>query len=98
MSKARVPRSLAPRQAIHPVGFSPLEIALSKARSARILLEVCAAGGDYLQIPVVLKPGEKVEDIRGWIQSFAFDALDTALEEAEAARQQEHGAAKGRAA
>jgi DNA-binding PucR family transcriptional regulator len=76
-----LPRSLAPRQAID------LEFALSKARAARILVQ---ADADYLQIPVFLKPGEE-KDIRAWIQSFAEDALDEALEEAEEARQRIQG-------
>jgi hypothetical protein len=76
----------APRQSIE----SPdLEIALSKARAARILLR---ADADYLQIPVSLKPGESEQEIRSWIESFAFDALDAALDEAEAARRKIQGA------
>jgi hypothetical protein len=75
-------KALAPRQAID------LEIALSKARAARILLQ---ADADYLQLPVCLKPGDEAA-VRGWIRGFAFDALDAALDEAEAARQQVHGA------
>lgn len=57
-----------------------LSIALSKARAARILLR---CDDDFLQIPIILKPGEKEEDVREWIQIFAFNALDEALEEAE---------------
>jgi hypothetical protein len=72
-------------------GAPDLEIALSKARAARILLR---AGADYLQLPVPLKPGESEQEIRSWIESFAFDALDAALDEAEAARRKIQGAPK----
>jgi hypothetical protein len=65
-----------------------LEIALSKARAASILLK---ADADYLQIPVSLKPEESEQDIREWIAGFAHDALDDALEEAEAARRKIQG-------
>jgi hypothetical protein len=70
-------------------GRHEITIALSKARAARILLR---ADADYLQIPVVLKPDESEQLVREWIESFAFDALDAALEEAEAARQKLFGA------
>jgi hypothetical protein len=80
----------APQRSL-PIGVPELEVALSKARAARILLEAGEPGGDYLQIPVPLKPGETAEELRGWIRGFAFDALDAALEEAEAVRQKVQG-------
>jgi hypothetical protein len=60
-----------------------LEVALSKARAASVLLK---ADADYLDIPVSLERDSE-ECIRAWIQDFGFDALDAALEEAEVARQ-----------
>ena len=85
MSKLKVTRL-----AVDPsrIGPSDLEIALSKARAARILL---AADVDYLQIPVSLNPRESEEEIHAWIHGFAFEALDAALKEADAARQRVHG-------
>jgi hypothetical protein len=77
-------KATASLQSVEAIGPRDLEIALSKARAARILL---GANADYLQIPVSLNPGESEEEIRGWIQSFAFEALDAALQEAEAARE-----------
>ena len=88
MSKPKVSRLTTDPSRIGP---SDLEIALSKARAARVLLR---ADADYLQIPIRLKPGESEEEIREWIQGFAFDALDAALEEADAARQKECAATK----
>ena len=79
-------KSIAPKPApakARPIDASDLEIALSKARAASALLK---ADGDYLDIPVAL-PRDTEETIRAWIQDFAFEALDAALEEAEAARQ-----------
>src|SRR5262245_22417838 len=67
-------------------GNSDLQIALLKARATRLLLHAAGAGDDYFQIPVSLGPDERADSIRDWIKSFAFDALDEALAEAEAAR------------
>lgn len=83
-------KTKVPLQAVQQIGPGDLEIALSKARAVRILLR---ADADYLQLPISLAPGESEEEIRGWIQNFAFDALDAALEEAEAARHKLQGPA-----
>jgi len=76
-------KATAPRKAAPDTGQFDLEIAISKARAAGILLR---ADADYLQIPVYLNRGETEQDIRAWIKGFSFEALDAALEEAKAAR------------
>jgi len=76
-------KATAPRKAAPDTGQFDLEIALSKARAASILL---AAIPEYLQIPAGDITDEQAEGVYGWIQNFAHDALDAALEEAEAAR------------
>lgn len=84
-------KAKAPKPSVQPIVEPALEIALSRARAARILLEAAEVGGDYLQIPVRLKPGETAEELRGWIRGFAFDVLDAALAEAEVARREVQG-------
>jgi hypothetical protein len=79
-AKPTIPEALPP-------GVPDLEIALSKARAASVLLK---SDADYLDIPVRLERDTE-EVIRGWIRGFAFDALDAALEEAEAARRAVQG-------
>ncbi len=83
MSKPKAPRRSAPRKSVQTIGQFGLELAIDKARAAAILLR---ADADYLQIPVRLNNREDEKGVRGWIESFAFDALDAALEEAEAER------------
>ena len=68
-----------------PIELHGVMIALSKARAAATLLDVCRHGDDYLQIPTTSVTPEAEEEIREWIQSFADDALIAALDEAEAA-------------
>jgi hypothetical protein len=54
-------------------------LALSKARAAVTLADVCAQGSDYLQLP---RTTDEAED-RAGIQGIAFDAIRAALAEAD---------------
>jgi len=62
-----------------------LEVALSQAWAARILLAANSDKG-ILEMPRSLPAGETEDNIRGWIEGFAFDKLDDALKGIEAAR------------
>src|SRR5881397_1635533 len=73
------------RSSRDPIEFHDVMIALSKARAAATLLDICAFGSDYLQIPKTAITPEAERDIREWIRSLADDALTAALDEAEAA-------------
>jgi hypothetical protein len=73
MGKPRV----APRDEFR---LHPVSIALSKARAAAALADVCGRS-DYLQLPRT----DDDADTRGWIQDIAFDAIRAALTEADAA-------------
>jgi hypothetical protein len=68
-----------------PIDYHDVMIALSKARAASVLLDVCAHGSDYLHMPTTLLSAQAEADVRDWIRHFAQDALDAALDEAEAA-------------
>ena len=63
---------------------SDLEIALSKARAASLLLKAIP---DYLQIPDVDISDEEEKEAYGWIENIAQDALDAALKAMEDARE-----------
>ena len=67
------------------IEFHDVLIALSKARAAATLLDICAYGSDYLQMPKTAITPEAERDIREWIRTFADEALTSALDEAEAA-------------
>jgi hypothetical protein len=60
-----------------------LEVALAQAWAARILL---GADADYLHMPISLPPDQQEDTVRGFCRSFAFAALDEALQDIEAAR------------
>lgn len=65
-----------------PIDDSDVMIALSKARAARCLAEAVA---DDLLAPRFAHRYEADRlEILEWMRSFAFDALDAALDEAEA--------------
>jgi hypothetical protein len=88
MKAAALRPSTPPLDAVH------LELALLRARAARLLL---TADADSLELPI-LEPGEDEKNIRDWIQDFAFTALDAALADANAARRSLHGPGKWDAA
>jgi hypothetical protein len=67
-----------------PIDLHGVTLALSKARAARVLLMACAHGSDYFQMPVYLSKDDE-RDTRAWLESFGFDALEAALDEADAA-------------
>ncbi len=66
-----------------PIDYHDVMCALSKARAARCLAEAVADDDLAPRFPT------RYQDDRGemleWMRSFAFDALDEALDEAEAA-------------
>jgi hypothetical protein len=64
------------------IAVHPVMLALSKARAAMTLADICAHGSDYLQMPKTAITSTDERDIRDWIQGFAFDALGEALDEA----------------
>lgn len=65
-----------------PIELHPVMLALSKARAAMTLADICAHGSDYLQMPKTAITPHDEQEIRGWIQDFAFDALRAAIAEA----------------
>lgn len=74
-SKTKIARSFE----LHPV-----TIALSKARAAAELVNICAFGDDYLQLSPRYSKRAQAE-MRNWIRIFGEEALTSALDEADAA-------------